>query len=73
MREIVTRAGDRLDGGEADFFMKEMAEERALALLVKVLDIDRQDRDALSGEVVAHVKDAVRVLRRRRDRRNRPQ
>lgn len=47
---------------------KDRDEERAIALLEQIIDIDRQDRDALSGEAVGHVKEALRILRKRRTR-----
>lgn len=45
---------------------KDRDEERAIALLRQVIDIDRADRDALPGSAVAHVKAALRVMRKRR-------
>ncbi len=45
--------------------VKDKDELWALALLQRIIDRDRQDRDALPGSVVRHVKDAARILRRR--------
>ena len=42
---------------------KELARERADGLLQKVIKISVADRDALSGQVVKHVKAAKRILR----------
>ena len=41
-------------------------EERAIALLQQVVDLDRQNRDALSGSVVKKVKEALTILKKRR-------
>jgi hypothetical protein len=45
---------------------KDIQEERAIALLQQVLTIDREDRDALPGSVVRLVKEAVRIMQKRR-------
>ncbi len=45
--------------------VKDKDELWALALLQRIIDRDRQDRDALPGSAVRHVKDAARILRRR--------
>lgn len=45
--------------------MKEQPEALALALLLRIVDIDKQDRDALPGTVVGLVKRAVKILRKR--------
>jgi hypothetical protein len=41
-------------------------EERAIALLQQVLEIDRAGRDALPGSVVKLVKQAVTIMKKRR-------
>lgn len=45
---------------------KDRAEERAITLLREVLSIDVDDRDALPGSAVAHVKAAITIMRKRR-------
>lgn len=48
---------------------KDRDEEWAIALLEQIVARDRQDRDALSGQAVDHVKRALVILKkRRRDR-----
>ena len=43
--------------------VKDKDELWVLALLQRIIDRDRQDRDALPGSAVRHVKDAARILR----------
>lgn len=45
---------------------KDGAEEFAIALLQQIIDIDRRDHDALPGSAVKHVKDAQRIMKKRR-------
>lgn len=45
---------------------QDRTEERAIALLEQVLDIDRTQRDALPGTAVKLVKQAVVVMKKRR-------
>ncbi|MQA82972.1 MAG: hypothetical protein GEV10_31730 [Streptosporangiales bacterium] len=45
---------------------KDTAEEWAIAQLQAIIDLDRQDRDALPGSAVKLVKDAQRIMRKRR-------
>lgn len=45
---------------------KDRDEEWALQLLEQILERDRADRDALPGAVVSKVKEAARILRKRR-------
>jgi hypothetical protein len=45
---------------------KDRDEEWAIALLEQIVARDRQDRDALSGQAVDHVKRALVVLKKRR-------
>ena len=41
-------------------------EERAIKLLEQIVDLDRQNRDALSGSAVKKVKEALTILKKRR-------
>lgn len=43
--------------------VKDKDELWALVLLQRIIDRDQQDRDALPGSAVRHVKDAARILR----------
>jgi hypothetical protein len=45
--------------------VKENDEAWALAILLKIVERDRQDRDALPGSVVKLVKEAITILRKR--------
>jgi len=45
---------------------KRVAERQAVALLEKILEINKQDRDALPGSVVRYVKEALKNLLKRR-------
>jgi hypothetical protein len=45
---------------------KDRDEEWANALLEQIVARDRQDRDALSGQAVDHVKRALVILKKRR-------
>ena len=45
---------------------KDIDEERAIALLQQVIEIDNRDRDALPGSAVSHVKKAMTIMRKRR-------
>jgi len=45
---------------------KDRDEEWAIALLQQIVARDRQDRDALSGQAVDHVKRALVILKKRR-------
>jgi hypothetical protein len=45
---------------------KDRAEEQAIKLLEQVVEMDRQDRDALPGSAVSHVKQALTIMRKRR-------
>jgi hypothetical protein len=45
---------------------KDRDEEWAFALLEQIVARDRQDRDALSGQAVDHVKRALVILKKRR-------
>jgi hypothetical protein len=45
---------------------KDRDEEWAIALLEQIVARDRQDRDALSGQAVDHVKRALVILKKRR-------
>jgi hypothetical protein len=46
--------------------MKHRDEEWAIALLAQIVERDREDRDALSGAAMDHIKIALRILRKRR-------
>jgi hypothetical protein len=46
--------------------MKRRDEAWALALLQKIIERDREDRDALPGSVVKLIKQAAVILRKRR-------
>lgn len=41
-------------------------EERAIKMLEAVVQIDRENRDALPGSAVKHVKAALTIMRKRR-------
>ncbi|MEE8112714.1 MAG: hypothetical protein V3T23_00015 [Nitrososphaerales archaeon] len=43
-------------------------EERAIKLLEQIKEIDRQNRDALSGSAVKKVKEALIILKKRRNK-----
>lgn len=45
---------------------KDRSEEWAIALLQQIIELDRQDRDALPGSVMAHVKAALLIMKKRR-------
>ena len=45
--------------------IKDKDELWTLALLEQIIQRDRQDRDALSGVVVKHVKKAATIIRKR--------
>lgn len=45
--------------------IKDKDEFWTLALLKQIIQCDRQDRDALSGAVVKHVKKAAKIIRKR--------
>lgn len=45
---------------------QDVYEEWAIALLQKVIDLDREQRDALPGSVVKCCKDAQRIMKKRR-------
>jgi hypothetical protein len=45
---------------------KDTAEEQAIVLLTKVIQIPEQDRDALPGSAVKLVKEARRIMLKRR-------
>ena len=45
---------------------KDVHEERAIQVLQELIDMDRQDRDALPGSVVKLVKQAQTILKKRR-------
>lgn len=45
---------------------KDGAEEKAIAILQQVIDIDRRDRDALPGSAVKLVKQAQTIMKKRR-------
>lgn len=47
--------------------VKDRDERWALARLDEIIQRDREDRDALPGSVVKLVKDAARILRKRRE------
>jgi len=47
--------------------VKDKDELWALRLLEEIIRRDREDRDALPGSVVQHVKAAVRIIRKRQD------
>lgn len=46
---------------------KDIQEEWAIAHLQRIIDLDLRDRDALPGSVVKHVKEAIVILKRRRN------
>lgn len=48
---------------------KDQDEDWAIALLQQIIDRDREDHDALSGQAMRHVKEAWRVLIKRRSKR----
>ena len=41
-------------------------EELAIQLLITVVNLDRENRDALPGSAVSHVKAALKILKKRR-------
>lgn len=45
---------------------KDINEERAIAILQQIIDIDKRDRDALPGSVVKLVKQAITIMKKRR-------
>jgi hypothetical protein len=45
--------------------VKDRDELWALALLQKIIERDRQDRDALPGSVMKHVKAAATIIKKR--------
>lgn len=45
---------------------KDVSEEYAIFLLNKIIQIDRQDRDALPGSAVRHVRMALIIMKKRR-------
>jgi hypothetical protein len=45
---------------------KDRDEEWAIALLEQIVQRDREDRDALSGQAVGHIKRALVILKKRR-------
>lgn len=45
---------------------KDKAEEKAIAILQQVVDMDKQDRDCLPGSAVKHVKSAITIMKKRR-------
>lgn len=45
---------------------KDNKEERAIRHLEIVVQMDREDRDALPGSAVKHVKTALTIMRKRR-------
>ena len=45
--------------------VKDKDELWALALLERIIQRDREDRDALSGSVVKHVKAAATIIKKR--------
>ncbi|MBI4434670.1 hypothetical protein HY635_02540 [Candidatus Uhrbacteria bacterium] len=47
--------------------VKDRDERWALERLEEIIERDREDRDALPGSVVKLVKDAARILRKRRE------
>lgn len=49
---------------------KDIYEERAIAILSQITDLDKRDRDALPGSVVKLVKQAVRILKKRRKKKH---
>lgn len=47
---------------------KDKDEDWAIALLQEIIARDREDRDAISGQAMTHVKEAWRILVKRRSR-----
>jgi len=47
--------------------VKDKDELWALRILEEIIRRDREDRDALPGSVVQHVKAAVRIIRKRQE------
>lgn len=45
---------------------KDEKEERAIAILQQIIDMDLEDRDALPGSAVRHVKAAMTIMKKRR-------
>ena len=45
---------------------KDRDEEWAIALLEQIVERDKEDRDALSGEAMRHIKRALVILKKRR-------
>jgi hypothetical protein len=45
---------------------KDRDEEWAIALLEQIVQRDREDRDALSGQAIGHIKRALIILKKRR-------
>jgi hypothetical protein len=47
---------------------KDRDEDWAIALLQQIVDRDRADRDAISGQAMHHIKEAQHILLKRRSR-----
>lgn len=47
---------------------KDTREEWAIKHLERIIQLDREDRDALPGSAVKHVKAAVTIMKKRRRR-----
>lgn len=45
---------------------KDVSEEYVIYLLSQIIQIDRQDRDALPGQAVRHIKMAMNIMKKRR-------
>lgn len=45
---------------------KDVHEERAIQILNQIIEMDKQDRDALPGSAVKHVKAAINIMKKRR-------
>ena len=45
--------------------MKDIPERLTLVLLQSIVKMDKEDRDALPGSVVKHVKEAIKILKKR--------
>jgi N-acetylmuramic acid 6-phosphate (MurNAc-6-P) etherase len=46
---------------------QDVHEERAIKILEQIMDIERSNRDALPGSAVKHVKEAITILKKRRN------
>jgi ABC-type nitrate/sulfonate/bicarbonate transport system ATPase subunit len=51
-----------------DLTVTHHAEEQAIYLLSRIVMMSERDQDALSGQAVHHVKEALTILRERRNR-----